>query len=320
MFWCQVAATAVAGTAQLAVQAWMFSNIDDMCSPDQKNGFICPSTEVFGTASVIWGVIGPSRQFSKGQLYFSLCIFFLVGVIAPVLAWLAHRKWPNSWARYVNFPVLFSGTGNIPPATPLNYVCWAIVGFIFQYVIRRRHFSWWAKYNYVLSAGLDSGVAVGQIIIFFALQYPKSGTIALNSIQAWWGNNVYLTNADGKGTPLRMLAPGETFGYVVYKASSGSRIVLIRVVQTGDMVNRQREIATIQLCSGKFVRMVVYCYLYQSIVSLMPFFWFRCSKGLVFASHKQGKKPLIERRGLSQPHLFLQLVGQNRYLCERPLK
>jgi OPT oligopeptide transporter protein len=53
MFFCQVVATIVAGTVQLGVQAWMFSNIEDLCSPEQKDGFICPSTTVFGTASII---------------------------------------------------------------------------------------------------------------------------------------------------------------------------------------------------------------------------------------------------------------------------
>jgi hypothetical protein len=47
----------------------MFSNIPDMCNTHQKDGFICPNTEVFGTASFIWGVIGPQRQFSSGQVY-----------------------------------------------------------------------------------------------------------------------------------------------------------------------------------------------------------------------------------------------------------
>ena len=40
----------------------------------------------------------------------------------------------------------------IPPATAVNYIPWAIVAFIFQYLIRRRHFSWWAKYNCELSS------------------------------------------------------------------------------------------------------------------------------------------------------------------------
>ena len=87
-----------------------------------------------------------------------------------------------------SFPVIFSGTGYIPPASAVNYVPWAIVGFIFQYVIRRRHFSWWTKYNYVLSAALDSGVAIAAVLIFFILQYPKNGDIGLNNIQVWWGN------------------------------------------------------------------------------------------------------------------------------------
>jgi OPT family oligopeptide transporter len=53
MFWCQIVATVVAGTVQLGVQAWMFSNIEDLCSPDQQDGFTCPHTTVFGTASII---------------------------------------------------------------------------------------------------------------------------------------------------------------------------------------------------------------------------------------------------------------------------
>ena len=59
MFWSQVVATVVAGTVQLGVQAWMFTNIPcvisidqlldtddnfrDMCSPTQKNGYVIDS-------------------------------------------------------------------------------------------------------------------------------------------------------------------------------------------------------------------------------------------------------------------------------------
>ncbi|KAF8836868.1 small oligopeptide transporter [Paxillus ammoniavirescens] len=212
MFWSQVVASVIAGTVQLGVQAWMFTNISDMCSPTQKDGFICPNTEVFGTASIIWGVIGPARQFSSGQVYHALVYFFLIGALCPTVAWLISLKWPNSFIRYINFPVIFSGIGYIPPASALNYVPWAIVGFIFQYSIRRRHFSWWTKYNYVLSAALDSGVAVSVVLIFFCLQYPQNGTIGLNTVQTWWGNTVFLKTADGMGTPYRALSPGQTFG------------------------------------------------------------------------------------------------------------
>jgi OPT family oligopeptide transporter len=53
MFFCQVVATIVAGTVQLGVQAWMFSNIEGLCVADQIDGFICPDVAVFGNSSII---------------------------------------------------------------------------------------------------------------------------------------------------------------------------------------------------------------------------------------------------------------------------
>ncbi|KIM53296.1 hypothetical protein SCLCIDRAFT_17961 [Scleroderma citrinum Foug A] len=202
MFWAQVLASVVSGTVQLGIQAWMFSHIPDMCSLTQKDKFICPSTQVFGTASIIWGVIGPQRQFSSGQIYHALVWFFLIGVLCPLGAWLVSLRWPHSYIRYINFPVIFSGTGFIPPASAVNYVPWGIVGFIFQYVIRRKHFSWWTKYNYVLSAALDSGLACSIVLLFFCLQYPRNGSIGQNNVLQWWGNTVFLNTADAQGAPL----------------------------------------------------------------------------------------------------------------------
>lgn len=124
----------------------------------------------------------------------------------------------------------------MPPATPLNYVPWVLVCFVFNYVIRRRYFGWWSKYNCesfdnkavgwiffltsdgtwitsdVLSAGLDAGYAAGVLFIFFILQYPKNGTIGLNNIQSWWGNNVFMNTADFKGVPAKSIPDGGTFG------------------------------------------------------------------------------------------------------------
>jgi len=212
MFWCQVVATVIAGTTQIGVQTWMFSHIEDMCDPLQPSGFSCPDTWTFYTASVIWGVIGPRLQFSKGHTYNVLLYFFLIGAIAPLIPWLINKKWPNNYINYINIPLIFGGTGDIPPANAVNYVPWTIVGFIFQYVIRRNHFSWWTKYNYVLSAALDSGVAVSTVIIFFTLQYPENGHIGLHTIQNWWGNTVYMYTADFLGVPLRQVKDGLIYG------------------------------------------------------------------------------------------------------------
>lgn len=66
----------------------------------------------------------------------------------------------------------------------------------------------------VLSAGLDSGLAISTIVIFFCLNFPKDGTIGLNTIQAWWGNTVYQNTADWAGAAALPLPASGTFGYV----------------------------------------------------------------------------------------------------------
>ncbi|KAL1750247.1 OPT oligopeptide transporter protein-domain-containing protein [Schizophyllum commune] len=214
MFWCQIVATMIAGTVQLAVQAWMFTNIPGLCTQNQRDNFTCPSTQVFGTASIIWGVIGPKLQFSAGQVYYTLTFFFLIGAACPIILWLITKKYPTTILNYLNFPLVFSGTSDIPPATAVNYVGWATVGFVFQYLIRRRWFGFWTKYNYVLSAALDAGTALGIIAVYFCLQYPANGTIGANSLQNWWGNTVHKNTLDWSSTPLRRLDQGQSFGCV----------------------------------------------------------------------------------------------------------
>lgn len=213
MFWCQIIATAVAGTVQLGVQHWMLGHIDGICTPDQKDMFVCANTETFFVASIVWGAVGPERQFSSGQIYHGLTWFFLVGAVAPMLAWLINKRWPSSFFRYVNVPVILSGTSFIPPATAVNYIPWAVAGFIFNYLVRKRHFSWWAKYNYVLSAALDCGTAIGTLLVFFCLQYPRSGSIGRDTIESWWGNTVYMDTADQLALPLITIpVGGKPFG------------------------------------------------------------------------------------------------------------
>jgi len=74
--------------------------------------------------------------------------------------------------------------------------------------------SWWSKYNYVLSAGLDSGLAISALLIFFCLQYPRNGTIGENSILTWWGNWGAYDNVDGNALGVKYVdvEAGEFFG------------------------------------------------------------------------------------------------------------
>jgi hypothetical protein len=98
-----------------------------------------------------WGVIGPRRLISQGQLYYGLVFFFLLGAILPVIQWRLRRKFKFRFLRYLNLPLVFMAMSFMPPATPINFVPWVLICWLFNYFIRRRHFRWWAKYNCVSS-------------------------------------------------------------------------------------------------------------------------------------------------------------------------
>lgn len=182
------------------VLRWMMGHIPNMCSPENTQRFTCNAARVTYNASLIWGTIGPQRLFQPGQVYSSLLHFFYIGPILTILVYLLYRRYPNSWIRYVNVPIFFNAAGNIPPANTTQYSLWFIVGFVFNYHLRRRAFAWWKRYNYLLQAAMDTGTALATVLIFFALSY--TGT-TLN----WWGNTVGSDTDDANSVPWLTVSP-----------------------------------------------------------------------------------------------------------------
>lgn len=207
LFAAQFVGTIWGSLVQVAVLRWSYSAIHELCEPHQSSNYTCPNGRVFFNASIIWGVIGPQRQFSAGQIYNKILYFFVLGAALPVVNWLILKKWPNSFVRWLNWPVFFSGTGMIPPATPYNYAAYCGVGLFFGYYVKRKWFHWWSKYNYSLSAGLDIGLAWSMVIIFLTT------TLTNTLFPTWWGNSIVQRTMDTQGTAvLKTLEKGESFG------------------------------------------------------------------------------------------------------------
>ncbi|KAJ5521097.1 hypothetical protein N7463_001550 [Penicillium fimorum] len=63
------------------------------------------------------------------------------------------------------------------------------------------------QYNYVLSAGLDVGLALCTIVIFLCLNLTDT------NFPEWWGTNIASGTLDVTDAAIRApLAEGETFG------------------------------------------------------------------------------------------------------------
>ncbi|ODO11857.1 OPT family small oligopeptide transporter [Cryptococcus amylolentus CBS 6273] len=210
-FVAQLTATTVACFVQSGMKELLFHVVKDICTSTQKSLLTCASTKTFFTSSIIWGLIGPERLFSKGSSYYPQVFALVAGAILPIPLWFWVRKYPRSIFRNMNFPVMFSGSLAIPPASGINYSSWIVVGFVFQFWLRRRRFAWWSKYNYVLSAALDVGTALSAIALFLFLDLPGASL-------SWWGTKVHKNTADWDGTGAAYLtAPAEGFGPSTWK-------------------------------------------------------------------------------------------------------
>lgn len=207
LFAVQMVATVVSSLTQIAVLNWMFKNVPDICTPQAINGFTCPIARVHFNGSILWGVVGPSEFFGPNATYRCLVWAFVIGAILPIPLWLYARHRRDSIVRKINLPVLFGSLGWIPPATGLNFSVWAVVCYVFNYLIKNRAQAWWAKYTMTLSAALDSGLAFGIVVVFFGFLYP--GWMKGFS---WWGTEVYKQGCDWQACSYLTVPEGGHFG------------------------------------------------------------------------------------------------------------
>ncbi|OCF35910.1 hypothetical protein I316_02405 [Kwoniella heveanensis BCC8398] len=61
------------------------------------------------------------------------------------------------------------------PTVPVACISWLWA--------KKRHLAFWSKYNFVLAAAWQCGIAIAAVVIFFAVSIPA---VEVN----WWGNTV----------------------------------------------------------------------------------------------------------------------------------
>ncbi|CAI9088188.1 OLC1v1022447C1 [Oldenlandia corymbosa var. corymbosa] len=185
MFFVQLVGTLVSSSIQFLTGWWLLTSIKNICDPSllpEGSPWTCPGDEVFYNASIIWGVIGPNKMFTKHGNYPQLNYFFLIGALLPVPVWLLSRKFPDKkWIQLINMPIILGATSTMPPARSVNFITWGAIGLVFNVYIYRKYKAWWARHAYILGAALNAGIAFMGILLYFSLNaYDISGPV-------WWG-------------------------------------------------------------------------------------------------------------------------------------
>ncbi|PRQ20926.1 putative oligopeptide transporter, OPT superfamily [Rosa chinensis] len=165
MFIVQCIGTVIAGTVNIGVAWWLLTTVENIC----QESLLPPDSP--------W----TCRIFGSLGYYSALNWFFLFGAIGPLIVWLLHKAFPSQkWIALINLPVLLGATAVMPPASTVNFNCWIIVGLVFSYYVFRYRKTWWQRYNYVLSAALDAGVAFMAVLVYLSMNGKGI---------SWWGTD-----------------------------------------------------------------------------------------------------------------------------------
>lgn len=154
------------------VMNFQITSIPDICETNQKDKFSCPGVESYFTAAVLFGSLAPRRVFGSGAQYTAVLAAFPVGLAFPIIYYYATRRLPKKhWLTKIHPVVIFSG-GHVWSPYNLAYMWPAVIpGWLSWVVIRKRYLTFWSKYNYVLSAAWQTGIALAALVIFFAVSY-----------------------------------------------------------------------------------------------------------------------------------------------------
>ncbi|KAJ6782229.1 hypothetical protein PWT90_08857 [Aphanocladium album] len=204
LFWAQMVPTLVSTLIFIGLLQFQL-HIDKVCTPEAPFKFLCAGENTFFTAAVLWGTVGPQRQFGIGSPYWSLLIGFPVGVVIVLAFWGLGRLYPkNTAVRSVHPVIMITGALSWAPYN-LSYVWPTVPVAAFTWLhVRKNYLAFWSKYNYVLSAAFAAGVAISAVIQFFGLAFTK---VEIN----WWGNDVVAQGCELTACRLQPLATGQAF-------------------------------------------------------------------------------------------------------------
>lgn len=159
-----------------------------LLSPQATSVWSGQNVQNLNSQGITWGALA-KYLYSAGQRYQFVPYAFLFGIVAPVPFYVLYRFFPkNKIISNAAPPIFISNIGWLVIGINSGTLSYMIVAFASQLYLRKKQPKLFAKYNYIISAGLMGGVQICIFILSFAVNGAAGGGAGDNPMPSWWGS------------------------------------------------------------------------------------------------------------------------------------
>ncbi|KAH9442970.1 hypothetical protein MJO29_014173 [Puccinia striiformis f. sp. tritici] len=166
----QLIGTIAGGIVHVAVMLSIVTSQREVLLMPNGNGmFTGMVLSVMASQSTGWGLFSRAIYY-PGKIYAFVPYSLLLGFFAPIPFIIYGKYYPNSILAKVNVSLFIASLSHGMFGANSGRFTAVIVGFVSQFFMRKYHFKWYKKYNYILCAALDGGTQMTVVALAFLLQ------------------------------------------------------------------------------------------------------------------------------------------------------
>ncbi|GAA5928903.1 hypothetical protein JCM1841_001289 [Sporobolomyces salmonicolor] len=168
-FGVQTIGTVVGSILQLIIMKSVINSQREILESIQgSNIWSGQQVQSFNSQAVAWGALA-KHMYGPGSTYFIIPLAIIIGLAVPLPFFFAHKFFPKYRFDTVVTPIVCWCLGYLSVGINSSIFMTMLLGLFSQFYLRRFRSTWFRKYNYLVSAGLDGGTQFMVFIASFAL-------------------------------------------------------------------------------------------------------------------------------------------------------
>ncbi|CEQ40884.1 SPOSA6832_02564 [Sporobolomyces salmonicolor] len=172
-FGVQTIGTVVGSILQLIIMKSVINSQREILESIQgSNIWSGQQVQSFNSQAVAWGALA-KHMYGPGSTYFIIPLAIIIGLAVPLPFFFAHKFFPKYRFDTIVTPIVCWCLGYLSVGINSSIFMTMLLGLFSQFYLRRFRSTWFRKYNYLVSAGLDGGTQCESAVCLPSRRAPE---------------------------------------------------------------------------------------------------------------------------------------------------